>query len=89
MCELGITEKEAKDYDIEHNLLSPHYKTQKRDGCTLCPNAKRQERELWFKDYPEALPLVIELQEFVKVNRPGQFPLRKHLWFIDEEGNLN
>ena len=89
LCELGITEKEAKDYDIEHNLLSPHYKTQKRDGCTLCPNAKRQERELWFKDYPEALPLVIELQEFVKVNKPGQFPLRKHLWFIDEEGNLN
>lgn len=89
LCELELTEDDAKQYDIEFGVLSPHYDTQKRDGCTLCPNAKRTEREKWFEDYPEAIPIVIELQEFVKTHRPGQFPLRKHKWFIEEGGVIN
>lgn len=45
LCELGITEQDAKEYDILHDILSPHYDYNTRDGCALCPNAKVAERE--------------------------------------------
>lgn len=82
LCELEITEAQALEYDIQHDILSPHYANQTRDGCALCPNAKPSERESWFKDYPEAIPLVRELQEIVKSERPDIFPLRNHQWFL-------
>ena len=89
LCEMGITEQMAIEYCKEHSVLSPHYSTHKRDGCTLCPHAKASERELWFEQYPEAFPIVLELQEFVKRERPEQSPLRHHKWFIEEDGTIN
>ncbi len=89
LCELGFTKYDVITFDITHDLLSPHYEILARDGCTLCPHAKAKERELWFKQYPEAVPLVIELQEIVKIERPEQTPLRGHKWFIEEDGTIN
>lgn len=86
--ELGISEKEAFTFCKRAGILSPHYLTQKRDGCALCPNAKPSERRQWFSDYPEAVPIVIELQDFVKRERPDICPLRNHKWFIDENGEI-
>lgn len=84
LCELGITGNDAIRFCKENGLLSPHYAVNKRDGCALCPNAPERERQLWFNDYPEAIPLVIELQELVKKERPDNFPLRNYGWFIED-----
>lgn len=84
LCELDITEEQAKAFCCEHQLLSPHYAFRERDGCALCSNAPASEREIWFQDYPEAVPLVIQLQDFVKRERPGQTPLRNYRWFIED-----
>ena len=89
LCEMGISEQMAIEYCKEHNILSPHYDTHKRDGCTLCPHAKAAERKRWFEQYPEAIPIVLELQELVKRERPDQTPLRGHKWFIEEDGTIN
>ncbi len=82
LYELKITEQQAILYCTEKHLLSPLYKMQKRDGCSLCPHARQSEREQWYKDYPEAVPILIGLQNFVKIERPGMYPLRNHQWFI-------
>ena len=37
------------------------------------------------EDYPEAIPLVIELQDIVKEKRPDRPPLRKYKYFIETE----
>lgn len=89
LVELGMSEQDAMNYDIERGILSPLYQFQKRDGCTLCPQARARERERWFGQYPEAIPLVLELQEFVKKERPEQTPLRNYKWFIDDTGKVN
>lgn len=70
-------------------ILSPQYtyefgKKHNRDGCALCYNATERERKAWFRDYPEAIPLVIELQNIVKQKRPDNRPLRNYKWFIDD-----
>ena len=87
LVERGITQNGTRKFCEEHNLLSPHYlnEWQKRDGCSLCPHASEKERKVWFSDYPEAVPIVIELQELVKKERPEQTPLRGHRWFIEPE----
>ena len=85
LVEMGYTEEMAWEFCRDRNLLSPHYKYEKRDGCVLCINSTKAARNRWFTDYPEAVPLVIELQEFVKTERPEQTPLRNHSWFIDTE----
>ena len=89
LYELKMSENDAKQYDLQHDLLSPHYEILTRDGCTLCPHAKAKERELWFQQYPEAVPIVLELQELVKRERPDQTPLRDYKWFIEEDGTIN
>ena len=85
LTEIGMTQLDTKKYCEDNGLLSPHYsnKWQKRDGCALCPHASEKERSEWFKDYPQAIPIVIELQELVKKERPEQTPLRGHKWFIE------
>ena len=88
LCELGITEIMATNFCKNNSLYSPHYnydfgKKSKRDGCALCPHATQKERELYFRDYPEAIPIVIELQNIVKEKRPERAPLRDYKWFID------
>ena len=93
LCELGITENMATDYCKEHpqGLYSPHYnydfgkkRKKHRDGCSLCVHATQAEREQYFRDYPEAVPIVIELQNIVKEKRPDRAPLRNYKWFIDD-----
>ena len=85
LCELGISEREAARCCKAMGMYSPHYALFKRDGCTLCPHAKASERALWFEQYPDAIPIVIELQEFVKAERPEMTPLRNYQWFIDTD----
>lgn len=85
LCEKHYTEDMARLKCIELGMLSPHYATQKRDGCALCPNARRSEINRWLADYPEAIPLLIELQDLVKKERPELAPLRNHEWFIDTD----
>lgn len=87
LCEQKITEQEATDYCKENGLYSPHYEKRKkkknrRDGCALCCNATEEERQEWFEDYPEAIPLLIELQNIVKEQRPERAPLRGYKYFI-------
>lgn len=86
LVEEGITEAEAFEYCKRNNILSPVYKTKKRDGCTLCPNAKDEERQAWYRDYPEAVPILMNLQRIVNIYRPENKPLRGKKWFIEEIG---
>lgn len=83
LVEKKITEKMAFDICRRNNMLSPHYDDGKRDGCVLCAFAKRAERIQWFTDYPEAYDMVLDLQEFVKRERPNTFPLPNYKMFID------
>lgn len=85
LVEKKITEQMAKIGCIAHGILSPHYDFLNRDGCTLCPNAAARERRLWFDDYPEAFAVVLDLQEFVRRERPDRSPLRNYRWFIEED----
>lgn len=85
LVEKKITEHDARIGCIENGLLSPHYGILKRDGCTLCPHASSKERRMWFDDYPDAFEIVLELQEFVRRERPEQTPLRNYRWFIEED----
>lgn len=82
LVEENITEGEAKKYCEEKGLLSPLYEMSTRDGCVLCPNAKKEIRELWFEDFKEAKHLLAELQDIIKAEKPKQTPLRNFEWFI-------
>lgn len=85
LVEKKITEADAALYCLRNGIYSPHYKKFKRDGCVLCANAPPAEREEWFRQYPESFSLLLELQDFVKRERPEQFPLRGYRWFIEED----
>lgn len=82
LVEYEITEEQALEICKSNDLLSPLYQQYKRDGCTLCPNAPKREREQWFREYPEAIPILKELQDRVKSEKPEQSPLRNHEWFL-------
>lgn len=91
LYEFEITEEMAADFCKERNLYSPHYsydfgkkRKKHRDGCSLCVHATQAERDQYFKDYPEAIPVVMELQNIVKEKRPDRAPLRGYKWFIEE-----
>ena len=83
LSEQGITEKDATEFCRSRGRLSPHYTARSRDGCALCPFASADEREQWLRDYPEAVPILLELQDFVRRARPDNTPLRGHKWFIN------
>ena len=85
LVEKKITEDMARKMCIDIGMYSPHYNKSKRDGCVLCPNAKKLERLQWYQDYPEAYNLVLELQEKVREQYPDRQPLRKCKWFIDTD----
>lgn len=89
LFEKKITEDEAFTYCKKNDLLSPLYAHSKRDGCVLCPNAKKEERIKWFEQYPDAFDIVLQLQEIVKKERPEQAPLRNHRFFIEEDPQLS
>lgn len=82
LVELDITESEASKRCDLFTILSPHYNDLSRDGCVLCPNASEKERQLWYKDYPEAVSILLALQDFVKKERSDRFPLRNYQWFL-------
>ena len=83
LVEHKITEKQATEICQNYDLLSPLYQHYKRDGCTLCPNAPKREREQWFREFPGAIPLVKELQDKVKAEKPSNYtPLRNNEWFL-------
>lgn len=82
LVEYEITEQRAMEICKHYDLLSPIYQHYKRDGCTLCPNAPKREREQWFKEYTEAVPILKELQDKVRAEKPEQSPLRNHEWFL-------
>lgn len=89
LCEMKFTEQDALCFCKSNNLYSPHYsydfgKKNNRDGCALCPHATQEERLLYYKDYPDAVPIILELQNIVKEKRPDRSPLRGHKWFFDE-----
>lgn len=85
LVEKKITEEMAKDFCLERNAYSPHYKYSKRDGCALCFNAKPMELKIWLNDYPQARGKLIELQEKMKpllISRKNEYPLRGYKYFI-------
>ena len=87
MVEERIREVDTYPFNFKHEILSPIYEDRniKRDGCALCPNATKYERECWFRDYPEARELVIKLQDIVKEKRPDRPPLRNYEYFIETD----
>jgi hypothetical protein len=85
LVEQGRTELFCTQFCYNNGLLSPHYEYADRDGCILCFNAKERERQVWYSDYPESIPLLIQLQNIVKQERPDRFPLRNYKWFIDTD----
>lgn len=78
------TERDALELCKYAGLLSPRYIDGTRDGCALCPHAKRLEREKWFAENPHVIPLLKEMQEIAKIERPGQYPLRNYKWFLED-----
>ena len=89
LVETKRTEYDATAYCIINGLYSPHYENYKRDGCVLCANAKSKERQEWFNQYPEAFPILLNLQDFIKAEKPNFFPLRNYRWFIEEDLQMN
>ena len=89
LYDLRIVEDEARRHCKKEGFLSPHYDFLRRDGCVLCPHAGSEERKKWLQQYPEAVPVLLELQEFVKRERPGQTPLRHFKFFIEDDGTIN
>lgn len=83
LCEMGITEADAKAFCREKGVLSPHYARSERDGCVLCPNAKDEEIARWLADYPQARSILLQLQEYIKEERPDRDPPRRNYrWFV-------
>jgi 3'-phosphoadenosine 5'-phosphosulfate sulfotransferase (PAPS reductase)/FAD synthetase len=86
LVEMDYTEDMAFEFCRDRGLLSPHYKNAKRDGCALCPHARKREREIWLSDYPSARELLVDLQNIVKQECPhNHSPLRNGEWFIDTD----
>ena len=89
LVEKEITEQMATNRCIEEGLYSPHYLNKGnrkiRDGCALCCNATEEERKEWYNDYPQAVPILIELQDLVKKERPDRPPLRNYEYFIETD----
>lgn len=84
LVEKRLTEKDALELCKEHGCLSPIYSTTGRDGCALCPNAKKAEREKWLQENPNVISVLLEMQRVAAIERPGQFPLRGLKNFIEE-----
>jgi hypothetical protein len=85
LVEKGYTESACARFCYSRKMLSPHYEYDVRDGCSLCPNARPYRRQIWYNDYPEAVPLLLELQNIVKQRNPKKYPLRGNQWFIDTD----
>lgn len=85
LAERNITESECFLNCRNLSLLSPHYQYSSRDGCGLCPHASKLERSIWLRDYPQAIPIILDLQDriyFELGDRAESYPLRyRELFF--------
>lgn len=85
LVEKEYTESDCINLCYSKNAYSPHYKYSSRDGCVLCPNSSLLERNLWFAENPDAVDIVLELQNNQRKYKPGTYPLRNYQWFINDE----
>lgn len=92
LAERNITELECFDMCRSLNLLSPHYKYSFRDGCALCAHASKLVRSIWLRDYPEAISIILDLQDRIYSelgDRPESYPLRyRELFFPRDQLTL-
>lgn len=85
LVEMSITEHDALEICQRYGMLSPIYSRTGRDGCALCPNASKRERDLWLSENPHVVSKLIDMQCVASIERPGMFPLRNHQNFIESE----
>lgn len=83
LVEMHITEKDALEICRRYGMLSPIYARTGRDGCALCPNASKTEREAWLSENPHAVTKLMEMQRVASIERPGIYPLRNCRNFIE------
>lgn len=83
LVDLKKTELDCSRLVYDRCLLSPHYGSNKRDGCVLCCNSSSAERASWLCDYPDALPKLLWLEDVVRSERPDRPPLRGYKYFSD------
>lgn len=74
LCEMKMTEADATLYDSKRGLLSPHYQTQKRDGCTLCPHGNARE-SCGFSSTPKRMTLSLNCRNSFVRNAPTKLLL--------------
>lgn len=86
LVECGITEQQARAKCEEAGLLSPIYRMTGRDGCAICPNAKREAFLQWLNDWPGAYAVLMQIEEYCK-SLGGEYeritPYRNHMWWSD------
>lgn len=84
LCDKKITERQAFEICLEHDILSPiYYGTARRDGCAICPNCKTQDFLSWVRAYPDSVSVLLEIEDFCKKYRPNNSPYRNGVWFSD------
>lgn len=84
LCEMEYTEQDAKNLCIRFGMLSPLYETCKRDGCTICPNNKESDFVSWLREYPDAIPILLEIENDTKQLYGDKYcPYRNYEWFSD------
>lgn len=59
----GYTEEMAKQLCEKYGLLSPIYKTTKRNGCWFCPNQRKEELKHLYKNNNDLFMKLVELQK--------------------------
>lgn len=82
LVESKMTEKDALILCAINGFLSPIYVNGWRDGCALCPHASESERNEWLEEYPQVIPILKQMQEDYKKEKPGMYPLRGYKWFL-------
>lgn len=89
LVELSITENDAMEICRRKGMLSPIYSRTSRDGCALCPHARKTERDAWLSENPHVVSTLIDMQRVASIERPGMFPLRNYQNFIESEVSNN
>lgn len=84
LCDKGYTEKDAMQICYDNGILSPIYKNNTRDGCAICPNAKKEVLQQYIKEYPNAKYILLEIERFCKTHRPENAPYRNNIWFSEK-----
>lgn len=83
LFDLGFTERDSFDLCYKYGLISPHYYSFHRDGCAICPNASSSEFHAWLHDYPDAVSVLSDIEQFCKFVRSDITPYRGFRWWSD------